>query len=377
MLHKPYGSTGRQVSAVGFGGMRFDTSRPMEANAELVRYACSQGVTYFDTAPGYCNDQSEAIMGMAFRDMPGPFTVSTKAMPVFADTAAKAREAVLQSLDRLGVPKIDFYHIWCLRKMEHYALAMRPGGQYEGLLQCKEDGLIGHIVCSSHQPGHEIKTMLDDGKLEGVLLGMNILNFPYRWEGVETAYARGYGVVAMNPLGGGVIPQHEEQFRFLAEEGETPTEAALRFIISCPQVSVALVGFSNTAEVDTACRIADRARPFTDADLARVRAHLSANMNAVCTACGYCKDCPRDIPIPAYMQFYNQKQMFNVPDEEMINRLGGDLGWGMLAARHAAASDCIQCRQCEEACTQHLPIIDRLAELSAWETELEKKQGKG
>ncbi|MEA2022410.1 MAG: aldo/keto reductase, partial [Candidatus Caldatribacteriota bacterium] len=210
MIYKEYGKTGEKVSAVGFGGMRFDTLKSKKENAELLRYANSKGINYFDTAPYYCNDQSEDIFGIAFKNMPTDFYVSTKGNPNQFSTAEKAKNAVKKSLDRLGLSKINFYHIWCLLKMENYKLAMKPGGQYEGLLQCKEEGLIDHIVFSSHQPGYEIKEILEDGKVEGVLLGINILNFPYRWDGVAAAYQKGYGVAAMNPLFGGAIPTHEK-----------------------------------------------------------------------------------------------------------------------------------------------------------------------
>ena len=119
--------------------------------------------------------------------------------------------------------------------MDHYELAMKPGGQYEGLLQCKKEGLIDHIVLSSHQKGDEVKQILEEGKIEGILLGVNILNFPYRWEGVQAAADMEYGVVAMNPLGGGSIPTHEKELNFLSDGDESPTEAALRFVVSCPQ----------------------------------------------------------------------------------------------------------------------------------------------
>ncbi|HEY3377408.1 MAG TPA: aldo/keto reductase [Armatimonadota bacterium] len=370
MIYKPYGKTGKQVSAVGFGGMRFDTTKSLEENAELLRYACSLGINYFDTAPGYCEDKSELIFGEAFKNMPGPYYVSTKGMPVNFDTADKAREAVHRSLERLGVPKINFYHVWCIRKMEHYDLAMQPGGQYDGLLQCQQEGLIDHIVFSSHQPGAEIKQILDEGKMDGVLLGMNILNFPYRWDGVQAAYESGYGVVAMNPLSGGMIPQNEDKLAFLARPGETPTEAALRFIISCPQISVALNGFTTREQIATACRIADHSAPFTAEDLAELRQHLSANLDAVCTGCGYCHNCPQQIPVPSYMQFYNQKQMFATPDEEMPNHLKGAQDWGILVGRKAEAGACIACGNCEDACTQHLNIVERLREIAAWETKL-------
>ncbi len=320
MRYVEYGKTGKKVSVVGFGGMRFDLNKSNEENAELLKYANAKGINYFDTAPGYCKDRSEDIFGIALQDMPKDFYVSTKGMPTEFDTAEKAIEAVKRSLDRLKVDKIDFYHVWCLRKMEHYDLAMRPGGQYEGLLRLKEEGLIDHIVCSSHQPGHEISKILDDGKMEAVLLGMNILNFPYRQKGVEAASKYGYGVVAMNPLSGGMIPQFEKDLKYLSRDGLSPTESALSFMIGNPFVDITLVGFTTEEHIDAACKIADEAKAISVDDLKEIEKLNGENMNAVCTGCGYCWDCPANIPVPAYMQFYNEKQMFNRPDEEMIKK---------------------------------------------------------
>ena len=370
MIYNQYGRTGKTVSAVGFGGMRFDTSRSLQENAELLLHAAGNGINYFDTAPGYCSDQSEDIFGLALKQMTTPYFVSTKGQPVQFDTAQKARDAVHRSLERLGVSKIDFYHVWCLRKMEHYELAMQPGGQYEGLLQCQQEGLIDHIVMSSHQPGSEIRQMLSEGKVEGVLLGMHILNFPYRWDGVQAAHEMGYGVVAMNPLAGGLIPQNADKLAFLGKDGETPVEAALRFIISCPQITVALNGFTTHEQIDMACRIADASQPFTDEDIARVQQHLTSNMNAICTSCGYCDHCPQDIPIPSYMQAYNSRQMFDATDEAMMNQLRFDQNWGLLVGRKADASACVNCGRCEEACTQHLNIVERLQQLAEWEAKI-------
>lgn len=370
MIYNMYGKTGKKVSAVGFGGMRFDETKSLEENAQLVRYANEKGINYFDTAPGYCNDTSELIFGEAFKDMPGQFFVSTKGMPTKFDTAEKAINAVKTSIKRLGVKKIDFYHIWCIRKEEQYDLAMKPGGQYDGLLQCQKEGLIDHIVLSSHQPGNEVKTILEDGKIDGVLLGMNILNFPYRWEAVETAFNMGYGVVAMNPLAGGTIPTHEKELSFLSEGDETPTEAALRFIISCPQITIALNGFTTKEHIDTACRIADESKEFTQEDIDKVANKIGASMNEACTGCGYCNVCPQGIAIPNFLQFYNEKHLFKKSDEEMVEMLKNVYEWGILAGRKDTAQDCTACGLCETECTQHLPIISRLKEFAQWDTRL-------
>ncbi|OQY32135.1 MAG: aldo/keto reductase [Spirochaetaceae bacterium 4572_59] len=369
MIYSLYGKTGKKVSAVGFGGMRFDESKSIQENADLIRYANSMGINYFDTAPGYCNDTSEDIYGEAFKDMPGQFYVSTKGMPTSLNTAEKAIAAVKKSIKRLGVKKIDFYHIWCIRKMDHYELAMKQGGQYEGLLQCQKEGLIDHIVLSSHQTGNEVKHILEEKKIEGILLGVNILNFPYRWEGVQTAADMGYGVVAMNPLGGGSIPSHENELDFLSEGDESPTEAALRFVISCPQITIALNGFTTKEHIDMACRIADEAKPFTDKELSNIKEKIGAAMNEACTGCGYCDMCPQGIPIPSFMQIYNEKHVFHKTDDEMKEIMRNAYEWGILVGKRGTAADCTACGLCENECTQHLPIIARLKEIASWDKE--------
>ncbi len=128
--------------------------------------------------------------------------------------------------------------------MEHYELAMKPGGQYEGLLKCKEEGLIDHIVFSSHQPGDEVIDILSENKFEGVTMGINILNFPYRLKGAKYAVDNGYGVVAMNPLSGGTIPKYNKELSFLSKDGESTIESALRFNIGISQISISLIGFN-------------------------------------------------------------------------------------------------------------------------------------
>ena len=371
MIYCEYGKTGAKVSAVGFGGMRFDESKSNEENAKLLLYAQSKGINYFDTAPTYCSDTSEDIFGIALKqmaDIRDSYYVSTKGMPVDFDTADKARAAVEKSLKRLNVDRIDFYHVWCIRRLDQYELAMKRGGQYEGLMRCKEEGLIDNIVISTHLPGPQVREIIQKNEFEGVLLGVNVLNFPYRWEGIQAAYEAHLGIVAMNPLSGGLIPQHEKQFAFLAQGNETPTEAALRFCINCPQITVTLVGFTTREHIDTACRIAETAKSFTDEEIDRIRAHVSQNMNALCTGCGYClKCCPENIPIANYMQIYNEKPLFKRTPKEMMEKIEFNYKWGLLADRLADAGACTECAACEQACTQHLNIIDRLKEIAAWE----------
>ena len=120
-----------------------------------------------------------------------------------------------------------------------------------------------------------------------------------------------------------------------------------------------------------ACRVADEAREFSQADIDRVKGSISENMDSVCTGCGYClKDCEQNIPIASYMQIYNDRAMFGKSDEEMVESMKFHLEWGLVAGRAADAADCIQCGKCQEACTQHLNIIERLGEIAEWEKKV-------
>lgn len=383
MIYKPYGNTGKQVSAIGFGGMRFDIDRPDDENAQLLTYALDKGINYFDTAPGYCKDKSEDIFGIGIDALTkagrrDEFYVSTKGMPEDFDTADKARAAVEKSLKRLKSGRIDFYHVWCIRRWSEYELAMRPGGQYEGLQRCKDEGLIKHIVISTHLRGPDVKKLIQRREFDGVLLGVNILNFLYRWEGVEAGHTMGMGVVAMNPLAGGIIPQHESSLTFLASRDQTPTEAALGFLVSCPQITTALVGFTTKEHIDAACRAADDAKPFSDQDIERIRRHVTNNMDKLCTGCGYCLDrCPRDIPIDSYMQYYNETILAQKSDKEMAAGVDFQQHWGLLAHSKTRSEECVRCGRCELACTQHLDIINRMERLIEWEETAKKtKSGK-
>lgn len=266
----------------------------------------------------------------------------------------------------MNIDKIDFYHIWCIKEMKEYELAMQPGGQFEGLMKCKEMGLIDQIVLSSHLRGNEVKEILLDGKIDGILLGINILNSGFRWEAVKTAHDLGYAVVAMNPLSGGQIPKHEDKLDFMKKNGMTATETALDFLLSAPQITITLNGFTTKQHIDTACTLADNSVPTTDAQIKEVTEAVGNSLKDACTGCGYCNLCPVDIDVPSYMQAYNESSLFNIDDKEMTSHMNTQYKYGVLVGKKDSHSNCIECGLCEKECTQHLPIIDRLKKFDVW-----------
>lgn len=362
MFYKQYGDTKQQVSAIGFGAMRFDEEDVKAARydkcAEVLLYAHEKGINYFDTAPFYCDDKSEEITGMALDQLKrDSFYVSSK-MNLWTIGNEATRDAfrkrLEQTLTRLKVDYLDFYYLWCMLDVESY---YKQGDLlYRFFEEAKSEGLIRNIVFSSHMPGNELEQVVGDEKFKGVLVGYNALNYHFRIKGIEAAHQNGMGVVVMNPLGGGLIPQNPEVFKYLTEGTDlNVAQAALRFVASHKEVTVTLAGCTTKAHVDDAVKAVEGLKEQSARQITAAYEEKGMKLNTLCTGCGYCKKCPLDIDIPKFMDGYNHK----ILGENMIDRV--NYHWGLSTDQ---AKKCIGCNKCEKLCTQHLPIVARLKEIA-------------
>ncbi len=358
MIYRSYGKTGKKVSAIGFGGMRFSEIDNTDACVEMMLRAARGGITYFDTAPGYFKTKSEKVFGEGFAEMKRaglPFYCASK---TFAADEAGIRREIEGQLKRLGLPSIDFYHIWCITSLSNWE-GRKKKGVIDTFIKLKEEGLIKHICVSSHLIGDEIKTLLEEGIFEGVLFGYSAYNFKARTEAFDAIRKQGLGCVVMNPLGGGLIPQHPELFEFLKTQGdETAVEAALRFLLAHEDITVTLVGFSRLQEVDDALKAVSGYRAISSEQIEAMKEKAGRSFEGICTGCQYCDDCPEGIPIPQLMDAYNHKILYG-DEAQIVERLKEH--WGIP---QDVALRCAECGNCESACTQHLPIIDRLKEVA-------------
>ncbi len=360
MLYSEFGRTGETVSRLGFGAMRFEHPDDRDAMAAVVTHAFDRGITYFDTAPFYCEDKSEDICGSAFREMKKtgrPFLVSTKTM---AATPDEIRAQCERSLERLNVEAIDFYHVWCLVQPEDLPNRKKLGA-LDAFRKLKEEGLVRHISVSTHLEYDKVGTMLEEGEglFESMLIGLNALNYPLRYPGAKAAMEHGLGVVTMNSLGGGVLTQYADRFSALLEPGETDmVEAALRFNLSLPAVNTALVGFRNEADIDSAVAAVDRFRQLSGAEVEQIQGRMHGAHKEFCTQCGYCSDCPTEVPVVRLMDAYNRR-ILEGPKAAM-----DQMKWHWWTPDvEKLLEACVRCGQCERDCTQQLPILERFDQL--------------
>ena len=352
MEYREYGKTGKKVSVLGLGAMRFENPEDIDRAAETVLRAHQKGINYFDTAPAYCGEKSEIIVGRALQEIKKsgkPFYVSTKS---HKKTGSELRRELETSLERLGVDKINFYHCWYVLTMDDWE-SRKKGGAVAEILKAKDEGLIEHASFSTHLAGPDIARVIDEDYFEGVTLGYSAINFPYREEGIAAAGRKNIGVVIMNPLGGGMIPLAENSFEFLKiRPGQNIIEGALHFLMADRRISSFIVGFRNPDDVDSAVAAVDSYVPYTAEDVEKVKKGVTEGLDSLCTTCMYCKDCPEDIPVWSFVETCNHILLKTGTD--IAFRLKGH--WGVSPD---LLDKCIQCGQCEAACTQKLPIMER------------------
>ncbi|MCL2179571.1 MAG: aldo/keto reductase [Treponema sp.] len=358
MIYRDYGRTGKKVSLLGFGGMRFKNVDDHEECVRMMIAAAEGGINYFDTAPGYFETRSETVFGKGLAELRKrglPYFCATK---TFESSESGIRREIEAQLKRLMIDSIDFYHIWCITSLNVWE-DRKKNGVVQTFIKLKEEGLIKHICVSSHLIKNEIKELLMDDIFEGVLFGYSAYNFKTRQAAFDAIREKRLGAVVMNPLGGGVIPQHPELFNFICREGEDTVTAALRVLWDHPEITNTLVGFDTMEHLNEALRAMDGYKPRSASELEETKSKAAASFEGICTGCAYCGGCPEGIQIPYYMDAYNQKLL----DKKSNDPIGNRLKWHWSLDR-AGAGKCTECGQCETACTQHIDIIKRLKEIA-------------
>ncbi|MGD9345271.1 MAG: aldo/keto reductase [Candidatus Aminicenantes bacterium] len=367
MRYKEFGKTGKRVSILGFGGMRFDP-KDEERAVRTVHRAVELGINYFDTAPGYCEDNSERFIGKALDLLPlekkKGIYVSTKSHYMSESTADDVRRKIDNQIKTLRLEVISFYNMWCIMDREQFKTIMEPGGPYEGALKAKEEGLIEHICGTAHASGEDIAEMVEADVFEGITLGYNIMNHMFRKKGLKAAAEAKLGVVTMNPLGGGMLTQDEQMLSVLKDdESDSFIAAALRFNFCNPEITVVLSGMKNETEVEANAKTAESVDKPDPAITQKLLERFESLGEAFCTTCGYCLEhCPEKIQIPLYASMWDRVRMKQPDDVRRVYKiyLAQENRW----LKGKRASDCTQCGECEEHCTQKLPLREYMKKIA-------------
>ena len=371
MQYRPFGKTGFSISALGFGAMRLPTRQSgdkqvfdEEEGVHIIHRAFESGVNYIDTAPYYCDGESEIIVGKALKGWRDKVRVSTK-NPIENASGADWRKRLESSLRKLDVEYIDFYHMWGINLESYNNEINVPDGPMEAARRAKEEGLIRHISFSFHDKAENLIPLIDTGNFESVLLQYNLLDRSNE-AGIAHAREKGLGVVVMGPVGGGRLGLPSQAIQgLLPGKVSSSAQLALRFVLGNEGVNCALSGMGSMQMVEENCAVASNDTPLSAMELEQVNRSMEENRKMAdlyCTGCNYCMPCPHDVNIPLNFQLMNYHRVYGLTDyaRDQYKQIGS-VDW--MKGKNAAA--CVECGLCEDKCPQKIAIRKQLRETAA------------
>lgn len=367
MQYRDFGRTGERISLLGFGAMRLPYAGgkiDIDASVRLIHRALELGVNYVDTAPGYCDGDSEIAVGEAVRSWKGPRPLVSSKNPIENASGDDWRRRLEKTLGQLKLDHVDFYHMWGIGWKDYTDSVDVPGGPLEAARKAKEEGLVRHLSFSFHDDAENMFKIVDTGVFETVLCQYNLLD---RANEAAMAHARrnGLGVVVMGPVAGGRLGAPSEAIRKLLPGTASSASLALRFVMANPDVSCALSGMETLAQVEENAAVASDSTPLSSDELARIKASMEENRKLAdlyCTGCKYCMPCPFEVNIPLNFELMNYHRVYGLTDYARK-------GYAEIGANEwnpgKKASECTQCGVCEPKCPQHIRIRLQLAETAA------------
>lgn len=245
------------VTELGLGAM--DTPQA-EEGAETLHAAIDLGVNFIDTARDY--EGSEYLIGQVIRARGGrEFYLGTK---TFRRTRDGSQRDVDRSLGTLGISAIDLYQLHDVSSLGTWEQVMQEGGALEGLQIARLRGLVHHIGLSSHSL-EVLERAISCGEFDTVMLEYSAF-FPATERLITQARERDIGVIVMRPLGGSGRMSSIRTRMASGYQGPLTPVTLLKYVLSHPDLSVAIPGARFPSRVRENVELAASYRPLSPAE---------------------------------------------------------------------------------------------------------------
>jgi predicted aldo/keto reductase-like oxidoreductase len=378
------GRTGFKVSDIGFGCGELAESTLLEA-------ALDRGINYIDTAENYANGQADRIIGKAIkgRNRKSLF-VTTKLGLMGESTKEKFLERARRCLERMQTDYIDCLMMHFPSRIDH----LKTEGFHEAARQLKAEGRIRFCGLSNHGSHYEdipesmekiLLAAAEDGRFDVMLFVYNFIQNEMGGRALLACREKKIGAAIMksNPVGsyqetlaqieaykryGQPIPESlrslTARLRTVAVKAETfqakyklaggteTARAAVKFVLSNPDVSTVCCTFKNTDDLEKFLPLSgSKLEPAGQAEL---QLYAATYGRLYCRhACGLCEsECPHSVPVNTIMRY---EHYFRVQGREKSAR---DRYFAKIAVKSDRCGYCSG--YCEKACPYGVPVQGQL-----------------
>jgi L-galactose dehydrogenase/L-glyceraldehyde 3-phosphate reductase len=308
MRYRKLGRTKLRVSEIGFGcgnvgGLMIRGSH--EDQIQGVNRAIELGINYFDTAQRYGNGLSETNLGQVLHELqPKDVIVATKVRiqhEDLLDIRSAVQRSLKKSLSRLNRRSVDVFQLHTQVALTRGGLrpetlgvddVIGAGGVADAFDEVRQQGLVSFIGFTGLGEPEALHKVIASGRFDVVQTYYNLLNpsagfsVPTKFVGtnfqqlIQKASEQNMGIVGIRVLAGGALGgavarqgyaasnlgraltkgsdyevdvERIRKIRFLVSgEIRSLPEAGIRFVLMNKDVSIVLVGFSNTDQIEEA-----------------------------------------------------------------------------------------------------------------------------
>lgn len=367
MLYKKIDKLNVNVSALGFGCMRFPINsegkiEQVEAE-QMLDLAIQNGVNYIDTAYPYHSGESELFVGKVLKKYPrDSFYLATK-LPMFSvEKEEDALRFFNEQLNKLSMEYVDFYLLHALNKNSFQKV--KDFDIVNKMVNLKKEGKIKYLGFSFHDDYEVFEEIINYYDWDFCQIQLNYMDTDTQagMKGYNLCKEKNIPVIIMEPIKGGLLaklPEAISKLLIKTDYSKTDSSFALRYLAKLDNVKVILSGMSNLDQVKDNLNTFNNYQELSNDESNQINIvveKLKQRIKNGCTGCRYCMPCPKGVNIPSIFYAWNQYGVYDNKDA-FINRIEN------FIKKEEFVDKCVNCKACEKICPQHLSITENFKEI--------------
>lgn len=256
MEYRRLGRTNLNVSCVGFGGAPmgldnylepYEAQKSRDVVIDSLHTALDKGLNYIDTAQGYGNGLGESIIGTVLKERRQEAYIATKVPSNLGyDDVIRSVDASLKHLQTDYIDVMQFHGGYLTE--EDYKRIVNDG-PLDALKVCQVQGKIRFIGITNEVPDHVLLWSIRSGFFDVIQVRYNLFYQGAADPIIPEAAKHDVGVVVMRPLTSQSLYRFMKRVAPESLETVNPHQIALDFVLSNPDVSVAICGMRTIREV--------------------------------------------------------------------------------------------------------------------------------